>query len=128
MSKRPKLDVSVVESDSSSESLDETVPDPVTELTGEHCWVCNRISGIAHLSAVLDVPGVRTLAWEWNGARKYLRPRCGAQTGLAREAYLVTLDTLTACIHCKRLGCRASGPDTPASAGPAPAMGTYRAD
>ena len=92
----------------------------MAEQTGEHCWLCNQVSDIAHFTAVLDVPGSRTLGWDWNGATKYLRPRCGAQTDLAQDAYLVALHIPAAYVHCKRLGCRSSGPGTPVSAGPAP--------
>ena len=108
--KRPKSDPTVLASDSSSQSGEDDLPEEPTGLSADLCFVCNKSSGIAHLAEIRELPGTRVLSWEIDGVQKFLRPRCGAQTVLKSDCYLVAGDIPAEFEPGRRLGCRASGP------------------
>ena len=107
--KRRKLDPRPEESDSSSDTDDVDTGGQPLDPSAEHCFLCKRVSGIGHLAAILHETATRTLAWDLTGARVFLRPRCGAQTDLSLDTYIVGADLPTHFEPCKRLGCRVSG-------------------
>ena len=107
--KRPKLDMQPDESDSSTDSADDDAGGHLVDSGADQCFVCNTVSGIGHFATILHTPCTRALDWELEGARVYLRPRCGAQCDLAVDTYVVAADLPARFEPCKRLGCRASG-------------------